>query len=253
MTVFLVLKKAFQMLTCEYVGIIGKILRLRLFHVLLSKMVSFKFRGRKLKYFCHKYNTTYTNERIIEIPVILDLMQNHTNHRILEIGNVLSHYIDVDHDILDKYEKGARVINEDIVSFKPRMKYDSVVCISTLEHIGWDENPEDTIRIYIHGENPETVLKNIEPKKIENTIEKIKTFLNDNGEIIFTFPTGYNPYLDEMIETKRIQFDTMYCMKRISWCNIWKEDSYHNVKKLKYNERFPRANGLIVGIIKLEK
>ena len=44
------------------------------------------------------------------------------------------------HDVLDKYEKGNNVINDDVVSFSTEVKYDLIVSVSTLEHVGWDEN-----------------------------------------------------------------------------------------------------------------
>jgi len=51
---------------------------------------------------------------------------------------VLSHYFAVKHDIVDKYEIAPSVVNEDLVNFKPGKKYDLIVSISTLEHVGWD-------------------------------------------------------------------------------------------------------------------
>jgi hypothetical protein len=237
------------MLTKEYRGLSGRILRIPLYHIALSRLVKFRFRGDTLKYFCHDYNVTYLNERTVEIPIILGLLRQYSDRRIIEIGNVLSHYTTIRHDVLDKYEKGTGVINQDILSFEPGEKYDVALCISTLEHIGWDENPEDTLRIYVGGEEPHDVLKSIEPQKLVTAFNRIRSFVHEKGEIIVTFPTGYNPHLDEMISKGILHFDEMYCMKRTSWSNTWKEDTYANVKDLQYNGRYPRANGLIIGIV----
>ena len=49
------------------------------------------------------------------------------------------HYFPADHEIVDKYEKGDGIVNEDIVNFRPGKKYDLIVSISTLEHISWNE------------------------------------------------------------------------------------------------------------------
>jgi hypothetical protein len=38
--------------------------------------------------------------------------------------------------VLDKYEQAPGVINEDVVSFSPPQKYDLIVSVSTLEHVG---------------------------------------------------------------------------------------------------------------------
>jgi hypothetical protein len=66
---------------------------------------------------------------------------------VLEVANVLSHYFAVDHDILDKFESGGSVRTEDVVSFRTADRYDLIVSISTLEHVGWDEEPQDAGKI----------------------------------------------------------------------------------------------------------
>src|SRR6202034_3735504 len=98
-------------------------------------------------YFYHRYNYTWKNERTIEIPIIWDIIRKNPNKEILEVGNVLSHYYQVHHTILDKYEKGDNVINEDVIDFNPKKKYDLIVSISTLEHVGWDEEPRQPLKI----------------------------------------------------------------------------------------------------------
>ena len=83
------------------------------------------------------------NERSIEVPIVMEIVNQNKGKRILEIGNVLSNYYKVSHDIVDKYEKAPNVINQDVVDFKTNEKYDLIVSISTLEHVGWDEEPRD--------------------------------------------------------------------------------------------------------------
>ena len=72
---------------------------------------SFTFRGKKTRYIYHIYNSTWTNERSVEISLAFDLMKKYENKKILEIGNVTSYYFNIHHDIVDKYEKGHKVIN----------------------------------------------------------------------------------------------------------------------------------------------
>ena len=50
----------------------------------------FIFRNRKLKYFLHSYTLTWMNERIVEIPIVLDYIKNSKAEKILEFGAVLS-------------------------------------------------------------------------------------------------------------------------------------------------------------------
>ncbi len=80
---------------------------------------SFEFNKERLQYFIALHNTTFTNERAVEIPIVLDYMKQYGRGEVLEIGNVLSHYMKVKHDVLDKYEQGKGVINLDIIDFKP--------------------------------------------------------------------------------------------------------------------------------------
>jgi ubiquinone/menaquinone biosynthesis C-methylase UbiE len=63
-----------------------------------------RFQQKEYKYFYHKYNTTWRNERVVEIPIVWDIVKAYTEN-ILEVGNVLSHYFAVNHVIIDKYEK----------------------------------------------------------------------------------------------------------------------------------------------------
>ena len=80
---------------------------------------TFLFNGKRYKYFQHKYNTTWRTERAVEIPIVWKLVKNNKKKNILEVGNVLSHYFPVNHDILDKYEHEPDVINQDVVDFQP--------------------------------------------------------------------------------------------------------------------------------------
>ena len=55
-------------------------------------------------------------------------------------------YYKFEHDIVDKYEKKKGIINQDIVDYKPDKKYDLIISISTLEHVGWDETPRENYK-----------------------------------------------------------------------------------------------------------
>lgn len=151
----------------------------------------FVFNGKKYRYFYHPHNATWENERKIEIPIILDLLKQNQGKRILEVGRVLPHYFSIPHDVLDKYEKGKDVINEDMVSFTPSQKYDLIISISTLEHVGTKELPQ-------------------QPEKVIQAVENLKKYLNPGGQIVFTVPIGENPYLDNLIRNKKINTDELY-------------------------------------------
>lgn len=97
------------------------------------------------------------------------MLQQYAGKRVLEVGNVLSNYSSITHDVLDKYESSDGVINEDIICFNHGKQYDLIICISTLEHIGWDEIPR-------------------EPKKIHTAIKQMKKLLSPMGTIMITTP-----------------------------------------------------------------
>ena len=197
---------------------------------------TFTFQRNKYKYFYHKYNTTWRNERAVEIPIVWDIVKKNKG-TVLEVGNVLSHYFTFQHDIVDKYEKEEGIINIDIVDIGPSKKYDLIVSISTMEHVGWDENPSDSKKIL--SEN----------KKIINAIEKLKGLMNPYGKIVVTMPLGYNLDLDKFLRSGDLKFTKQFFLKRVSKDDRWVETEWKDLENVKFNSPFPFANGLIIGVI----
>ena len=191
----------------------------------------FLFRGERLSYLRHAYNQAFENERTVEVPIIWDILKKSGAARILEIGNVLRNYHpEARHDVLDKYEKGKGVINEDVEQFRPGQKYDLIVSISTMEHVGWDEEPRT-------------------PEKVISAFRNLKeNCLAAKGKIAFTVPLGYNQALDEFLRTGRLSFPMMFFMKRISADNKWKEVPAEEIWDVAYDHPFPSANAILIGI-----
>jgi len=201
-----------------------------------GKSFKFKFNNKTYKYFYHDYNFTWRSERAIEIPIILQEIIKNKNKRILEVGNVLGHYFDFKHHIVDKFEQGENIINEDIINYKNSEKYDLIVSISTMEHIGWD-----------HIKGWEGVSK--DPNKILKAIENLKSLLKKDGKIIITFPIGWNPFLELLFIEGKLKFSKTYYFKRQTFDNKWEQVSWEQISNCSYNRPFPLANGIIVGII----
>jgi SAM-dependent methyltransferase len=175
--------------------------------ILCKKEKSFKARGTEYPYFHHSYNTTFINERAVEIPYFRYQIDSRLKERkrVLEIGNVLSHYGKASWDIVDKFENGEGVINVDIMEFRPSKPYDLIVAISTFEHIGFDEQPRDD-------------------EKVFRALDYIKkTLLKQGGELIFSIPAGYNPHIEEHLKMGRITSNERILLKRIDWKNNWTE------------------------------
>jgi len=109
----------------------------------------FCFDGRTYEYFDHPHNTTRLNERAVEIPIARQWIADHGMD--LEVGNVLGHYGHAGHWVIDRYEPGRHVENMDV--FDLASPVTSVVSISTLEHVRWDEpqrDPDGAIRALEH-------------------------------------------------------------------------------------------------------
>lgn len=205
---------------------------LDLFYYLIFKTAyTFSYRNNQYKYLYRYYNFTWRNERAVEIPIIWNFVKMKQNKRILEVGNVLSHYYRINHDVIDKYEKTDSVINVDVVLYRPQEKYDLIISISTLEHVGWDEIPKD-------------------PDKIMSAVKHLRTLLKPGGQLIFTLPVNYyNPTLNRIIENNTLLLKQTDYLKRISYDNRWIEVSKDDVKNCKYNAVYPNANAILIGYI----
>ena len=197
---------------------------------ILRNFKTFSCSGRKYYYFNNMYNHTWANERSVEIPIIMDIINKNKGKTILEVGNVLSHYFSFAHDVLDKYEIFPGVINQDVVDFKSDKLYDLIVSVSTLEHVGWDEPSRD-----------ET--------KILRSIDNLKKLITPDGLIVMTIPIGYNSYLDEYLKNKILTFDKQYFMRKTSNYNDWKEVSCKESYDAKYNIPFSGINSFFIGFI----
>ncbi|MBP6857555.1 hypothetical protein KBC25_03975 [Candidatus Pacearchaeota archaeon] len=193
---------------------------------------TFYFRGKKLNYLYHRYNTTWKNERTIEVPIAMNYIFQFKDKRILEIGDVLAHYYTGTWDILDKYEKGNKIINQDVIDFKPYYKYDLIISVSTMEHVGFDEEDKNHFKII-------QAIKNIK----EDCLKK-------GGIGIITMPLGYNPSMDKSLFNGTLNFDEKIFLKRINEKNEWKEVTENQARYAKYGKPFNAANAIVIGIIK---
>lgn len=190
----------------------------------------FIFEKKRLVYF-YRGGSAFT-ERAIEIPLANYFFKKNKNIRILEIGNVMNQYKKYNSTVVDKYALVEGVLNEDIVCYKPETKYDIIISISTLEHVGWDEIPKES-------------------KKFSNAIKNIKkNCLKKNGKLIFTVPLGYNTYMDRILKNNKINFYKKYFFKRISLNNQWALADEKEAFSKKYNFPYECANAIMLGILK---
>jgi hypothetical protein len=189
----------------------------------------FDFAGERYRYHSAAYNTTWRNERTVEVPIALRFLRRHGGGRTLEVGNVLGHYGEAGHDVLDKYERAPGVANADVMDFEPSAGYRAIVAISTLEHVGFDEEPRDA------GKAP-------------RALERLTSWLLPGGALLVTLPLGYNAALDELLWSGDVCFDELRFMRRVSADNRWRESTAAEVRGSRYGAPYPWANAIAVGL-----
>ncbi|MHB8896769.1 MAG: class I SAM-dependent methyltransferase [Candidatus Geothermincolia bacterium] len=190
---------------------------------------TFQFEGREYKYFYHPYNLAWRNERAVEIPIARAFLESHQGEDVLEVGNVLSHYEPIDHAVLDRYEIAPGVVNEDAAAFQTPDRYGLIISISTLEHVGMDEQPRDSSR-------PLAAVRNL------------IGLLAPGGELVATAPLGLNPDFDMLLEQDG-PFTWLGAMVRDGRKNEWHQVGLESVLGSSYDTSAFRARAVVIGRI----
>jgi hypothetical protein len=203
-----------------------------------KRFPTFAFEGKTYDYLCSYKNFAWLSERTAEVPIAAGYMRDALakGSRVLEVGDVLRQYTGLRaQDIVDKYEYRKGIINEDIEEFVPKERYDFIVSVSTMEHVGWDA-PD--IR---------------DPEKSARVMRLFKDkFLTPGGMGVITLPVGQNPELDKRLRAHALPFTETYFLKRISKENEWVETDEADAFTKKYHSPFPNANAIVIGIIRAE-
>lgn len=132
--------------------------------------MTFLWHDVELDYFDHPYNSTALNERTIEVPVARAWIAAHGIDT--EVGNVLGHYSTSGHRVVDRYEHAPGVENVDVFDLDGDLG--SVVAISTLEHVRWDEPDKDP----------------------DGAVDALRHLAGLADRLLVTVPLGHNPTLD---------------------------------------------------------
>ncbi len=191
---------------------------------------TFSIAGNEYRYFYHEKNHTWTNERAVEIAVILKFLKDIKGKKILEVGAVMGHYIRPDWEIIDKFEVGPGIQNIDIEDFTTDERYDLIFSISTLEHVGLDDEIPD-------------------PYKVVRAHDNIMNLLKSGGIFLLTVPLGYNGFLDQLIYANAFNHGSRYFIRKITRSNRWKEVEKARVINANYGGRYDGAEALYIGIV----
>ncbi|MGH2509757.1 MAG: hypothetical protein ACRDHZ_20445 [Ktedonobacteraceae bacterium] len=130
------------------------------------------------------------SERAIEVPLALEfLAQYQSSERILEVGNVLQHYEHLmqkrftspPRRVIDKFEIGRDVENIDLMDMDPERKFQAIIAISTVEHVGQFCTPTGEFGELDSKVDLEAPLK---------AIAKVYDLLEVGGRALLTVPFG---------------------------------------------------------------
>ncbi|MEZ5123660.1 MAG: glycosyltransferase family 4 protein [Solirubrobacterales bacterium] len=188
----------------------------------------FEFAGETYRYLYHRYNNTWMNERAVEVPIAGQAIAARPTADVLEIGNVLPHYLRSGHEVVDKYEHGSGVRNIDVLDLEPDRRWDLIVSISTLEHVGVDDAPHD-------------------PARGAAAARLLASRLAPGGELLLTVPVGYNPELDRALIDGALPGMELRALRRTAPGPNWAEDAPSAVLGLGYDWRNSSARAVLIG------
>lgn len=172
----------------------------------------------------------WRTERCVELALGKSALAAHGPDRSLEVGNVMPLAGVSGHTVVDKYEVGDRVVNEDIVDYAPGRRYRLVVSLSTLEHVGWDEVPRD-------------------PAKAVLALERMSVLVDDDGALLVTIPVGVRRDLESAFVTAAgSTFDSVTLLVRRSRRPRWEARPLSELPGVLYGRPFPCGNGVLVGM-----
>jgi hypothetical protein len=188
---------------------------------------TFEWEGRHVPYFVHDYHYTWLNERAVEVALALEVLERQPGASVLEIGNVLGHYAPVDHVVVDKYEAAPGVLNEDVADLDLDRQFDLVLAISTLEHVGLDEEVLD------------------EDKPVR-AVDRLRAHVAPGGLLWVTHPVGYNPALDARFRDGTLGATRMRGLLREHSRNVWREVPLEEVWATPYDRLLYTAHAVVV-------
>ena len=165
----------------------------------------------------------WRTERCVELAIGEHVLVGRNPDDVLEIGNVLRAAGLGDHAVIDKYERGPGVLNVDILDYDPGRQFGLAVSISTLEHVGYDEDPRDL-------------------EKAARALRRVSELADD---LLVTIPVGYHKaferaFLDGPFDEVELLVKTT---RRADWVRRPLTERHH----IRYGLPYMCANGILVG------
>jgi hypothetical protein len=185
--------------------------------------------GQRLQLHYEFRRWAWRTERCVEIALGRRAIAAHNPDGVLEVGNVMPLAGISGHAVVDKYEEGPGVINEDIVGFLPGRRYSLVISLSTLEHVGWDEEPRD-------------------PDKAAVALDAMNSLVDEAGALLVTIPVGIHRRLERSFLAADTPFDLVTLLVKTSRRPRWEACPLSNLSSLQYGAPYACGNGILVGV-----
>src|SRR5205085_407549 len=145
-------------------------------------------------------------------------------------GHVLGHFRPQTHVVVDKYEPAPGVLNRDVLDLQELGRFDLIVAVSTLEHVGWDEAPR-------------------EPHKAIEAVRALRARLAPGGRLAITVPVGYNPVFDAAIRQGELELSSTAALRRQPGATNWREVPTAEVWSAPYDFLLYSARGVLFAFI----
>ena len=207
----------------------------------MRRQLYFEYNGKVVPVLYARHSVTWSNERCVEVPLVMSMLEGCDKTSVLEVGNVLKNFYSLPHIVVDKFAKGHSVLNEDILTLDIPPCYDFVVSISTLEHVRFDDDALDTTY-----------------DSFLQAVDRCKRMVAPGGKFIFTVPLGYNPAVDEAIRQNKLpEFDCTFFVRRTFafwWplrdasCVMGVANGNTLLNGYEYGRPYPYANAFMVAV-----
>jgi hypothetical protein len=165
---------------------------------------------------------TWRTERCIELAVGGHVLSGRDPDDVLELGNVLPLAGMGGHTVVDKYERGQGVLNVDIVDYAPKRRFALGMSLSTLEHVGWDEEPRD-------------------PGKAAIALQRLSDLVDD---LLVTIPAGVHRDLERAVIGG--PFDSVELLVKTSRRGDWEPRGLAELPSVRYAWPYACGNGILV-------
>lgn len=166
---------------------------------------------------------TWRTERCVELALGEHVLAGRDPARVLELGNVLPLAGLTGHVVVDKYETGKDVVNVDILDYSPDQRFDLGISISTLEHVGFDEHPQE----------------------LDKAAKALARFAEMAEDLLVTIPVGYHTRLEEAFLAG--PFDRIELLIKTGRRARWEPRPLEQRRQIRYAWPYANANGILVG------